>query len=321
MRTDFGRWGGHIETFDIYEDWRDERLRLMEAGINPRTGQAIDDMAIFEASPDSKADFATFMWEPVQANFYQGYQYVESQYRRLVGIESVNSFDEVIDKILSRNPNDIGQAMADFITRMIIAFLTSNPNAPDGAAMYSAGRGNLVTVDLSEDSLVDAAVWLRTRKDPDNRPIRASIRSAAVQNDRVALRLRQIINSQLVQYLGVSTTPTPNPNFGRGTANPIAGSDLMPADGVVIDPWLPDANDTIFFADPDVLPAFIVAYLDGQEQPMLGMADATVMHLANSNGNGHDPYTFQGDKIEYKTRHDVGITAVEPLATYKIATP
>jgi hypothetical protein len=372
MRTDFGRWGGHIETFDIYEDWRDERLRCLEAGINPRTRKPITNMGIFEASPDSKADFATFMWEPVQANFYQGYTYVESQYRRYVGIESVNSFDEVrikgingltgigyvgelgeyggmrrtfrpdaavvvdtygatyamtrkllrsqgIDKIVQRNPDDLGQAMADFITRLIIALIIANPNAPDGNPMYSSGRGNLVVDDVNEDTVVDAAVWLRTRKDPDNRPIRANIRTAAVQNDRVSLRLRQIMNSQMVQFLGVGTTPTADDQLGRGNSNPIAGSDIIPADGISIDPWLPDANDVIFFADPAQLPAFIVAYLDGQEQPMLGMADATVMHLSNSNGSGHDPYSFQGDSIDYKLRHDVGVTAVEPLGTYKLA--
>lgn len=371
-RLDFGRWGGPIETFDVYEDWRDERVALIEAGVNPRTGQPIGDMAIFEASPDSKADFATFMWEPVQANFYAGYDYVESMYRRYVGIEAVNSFDEVrikgingltgigyvgelgnypgmrrtfrpdaavvvdtyggdyamtrkllrsngIDKIVQRNPNDLGQAMADFITRLIIALIVANPNAPDGSPMYSSGRGNLVVGSVTEDSVVDAAVWLRTRVDPDNRPIRSQIRTAAVQNDRVALKLRQIINSQVVQYLGVSTTPTAPDAMGRGTSNPIANSDIVPADGIAIDPWLPDANNVIFFADPDRLAAFIVAYLDGQEQPFLGMADATVMHLSNSNGSGHDPYSFQGDKIEYKLRHDVGVTAVEPLATYEIA--
>lgn len=371
-RLDFGRWGGPIETFDVYEDWRDDRLACIEAGINPRTREAITDMGVFEASPDSKADFSTFMWEPVQASFYAGYTYVESQYRRWVGIESVNSFDEVrikgingltgigyvgelgenpglrrtfrpdaavvvdtyggtyamtrkllrsngIDKIVSRTPQDIGQAMADFVTRMIVAMITANPNAPDGNPMYSSDRGNLVVDDITEDTFVDAAVWLRTRRDPDNRPIAANIRTAVVQNDRVSLKLRQILNSQVVQYLGVSTTPTPADQMGRGNMNPIASSDLMPADGIVVDPWMPDAQNVTFFADPDQLPAFVVAYLDGQEQPFLGMADATVMHLSNSNGSGHDPYSFHGDSIDYKTRHDVGVTAVEPLGTYQIA--
>lgn len=378
-RLEFGRWGGPIETFDVYEAWRDERLRLVEAGINPATGQpfegelleAFQQGHILEASPEAKADFATFMWEPIQANFYKGYEYVEAQYKRFVGIESVNSFDEVrikgingltgigyvgelgtypglrrtfrpeaaivvdtyggeyaltrkllrsqgIDKIVQRNPNDLGEAMADFITRMIVALIVANPDAPDGDPVMSAGRGNLVVGDLSEDSLVDAAVWLRTRKDPDNRPIRVRLRTAVVQNDRQALRLRQITNSQTLQ-IQTGGTAEANDEFGRGTLNPIAQSDIIPADGVVIDPYFPDANDVYFFADPDRLPAFVAAFLDGQERPMIGMSDATVMHLSNSNGNGHDPYTFQGDRIEYKIRHDVGVSAVEPLGVYRLA--
>lgn len=380
-RLDFGRWGGPIETFDIYEDWRDERMALIESGINPSTGQPFDgdlldaftsgNMRLLEASPDTKADFATFMWEPIQANFYKGYEYVEAQYKRYVGIESVNSFDEVrikgingltgiglvgelgtypglrrsfrpdaaivvdtyggeyamtrkllrsngIEKITSRNPEDLGQAMADFVTRMIVAMIVANPTAPDGLPVYSAARGNLVIAPLSEDAVVDAAVWLRTRKDADNRPIRVRLRSAVVQNDRQALRLRQIMNSQTLQIQTGGAEPAQD-RFGRGTMNPIADADIIPNDGIVIDPYFPDANDVHFFADPDVLAAFVAAFLDGQERPMLGMSDATVMHLSNSNGSGHDPYSFQGDKIEYKVRHDVGISNVDPLGTYLLA--
>lgn len=381
-RLDYGRWGGPIETFDVYEDWRDERTNLIEAGINPRTGQPFEgdllealqagNSRLLEASPDTKADFATFMWEPLAPNYFRGYERVEAQYKRFMGIETVNSFDEVrikgingmtgiglvgelgtypglrrtfrpeaaivvdtyggeyamtrkllrsngIDKITQRNPEDLGEAMGDFVTRLFVALIVANPNAPDGAPMYSGARGNLVVAALSEDAVVDAAVWLRTRKNPDGRPIRVRLRTAVVQNDRQALRLRQIMNSQTLQLTGVGTTPQANDTFGRGTMNPIADSDIIPSDGVIIDPYFPDANDVYFFADPDRMPAFVAAFLDGQEKPMIGMADATVMHLSNSNGSGHDPYSFQGDAIEYKMRHDVGASAIEPLGTYKLA--
>lgn len=376
-RLTFGRWGGPIELFDIYEDWRDEKQALVAAGVNPRTGQQLDarlleavqtgNMRLLEASPDTKADFATFMWEPVQANFYQGYTYVESQWKRVLGIESLNSFDEVRIKgvngltgiglvgelgeypgmrrtvrpeaaivletygavyaqtrkllrskgaeVLTQDiPQQMGQAFADFITRLFIALVVANPNAPDGLPMYDAGRGNSTVAALSEDSLVDAAVWLRTRTDADNRPIQSNIRSAVVQNDRPALRLRQIVNSQLT---GIVNNDIPTSTMGRGTMNPIAASGILPADGIVIDEWWPDANDVYYFGDPDKNPAFVAAFLDGQERPMLGMADATVMHLSNSSGSGHDPYSYEGDTVDYKGRHDVGVTAVEPLSTYR----
>lgn len=377
MRTNFGRMGGHVELFDLYEGWRDDRLACIEAGINPRTRQPFDgalleaynagNLALVEASPDAKADFSTFLWEPVQANFYQGYDYVSGQWDRYLGIDSVNSFDEVrikgvngitgigyvgelgqypggrrtvrpdaaivVDtygveyaltrKLLRSNgaqkltqdiPEQLGKAFADFITRMFVALVVANPNAPDGTAMYHSSRGNTTTAALSEDSIVDAAVWMRTRTDPDNRPIRSNIRAAVVQNDRPALRIRQAINSQLT---GIVNNDIATSAMGRGNMNPLNGAGLLPDDGVVIDNYFPDANDVYYFADPNTLAAFVAAFLDGQRQPFLGMADATVMHLSNSNGSGHDPYTFEGDTIEYKGRHDVGITAVEPLGTYR----
>jgi hypothetical protein len=384
MRTNFGRWGGHIELFDLYEGWRHDRLQCVEAGINPRTRQPFEgalleafnagNLALIEASPDAKADFAAFLWQPVQANFYRGYQYVEAQWDRYLGVESVNSFDEVriqgvnnltgigyvgelgqypgmrrtirpeaaivIDtyggvysmtrKLLRSNgaqrltgdiPEQLGRAFADFVVRTFIAMVIANPNAPDGTAMYHTSRGNTTTATLSEDSIVDAAVWLRTRTDPDGRPIRTDVRSVVVQNDRPALRIRQAINSQLVQWQTVGGTTLADDRMGRGNLNALNDAGLIPADGVIVDPYLPDANDVYYFADPNTNPAFIAAFLDGQRQPMLGMADATVMHLANSNGNGHDPYSYEGDTVDYKGRHDFGITALEPLATYRQTPP
>jgi hypothetical protein len=377
MRTDFGIWGGHVELFEHYYGWRDYRQACIENGVNPRTGQPFEaqllealntgNTALLEASPDTKADFATFLWEPIQANFYQGYDYVQAQWEKYLGIESVNTFDEVrikginglsgigyvgdlgqypglrrtfrpeaaivvdiyggiyamsrkllrsqgVEKITQRNPDDMGQAMADFVTQMFVALVVANPTAPDGTAMYHSSRGNTTTADISEDSIVDAAVWLRTRKDPDGRPIRSNIRSAVVQNDRPALRIRQAVNSQLT---GIVDNDIPTTQMGRGTSNPLASSDLLPADGIVIDPWFPDANDVYYFGDPNRNPAFVAAFLDGQRRPLIGMEDATVMHLSISNGSGHDPYSYLRDTIDYKTRHDVGVTAVEPLSTYR----
>jgi len=362
-RLDHGRWGGPVELFDIYEAWRDEKLACQESGFDPATGAAL-----LEASPDSKADFASFLWEPVQHNFYSAYEMVASQWSKYVGITDVSSFDEVrikgingltgigyvgelgeypgarrsfrpeaalvvdtygttyamtrkllrsqgADKLVQRNPQDLGVEASQFVTQLIVSMIVANPNAPDGVAMYHASRGNTVVAVLSEDAVVDAAVWLRTRRDPDNRPIVVSLRTAVVQNDRQALRLRQIVNSQLVGHTQNDPLDT---KFTRGTMNPIADAGIIPSDGIIIDQFFPDANDVYFFADPDRLPAFTAGFLDGKREPMIGMADATVMHLSNSNGNGHDPYSFEADTIDYKVRLDVGVSAVDPLGTYRI---
>lgn len=378
MRTNFGQYGGHVELFDTFEMIRDEARGLLRAGLNPTTGKALEgklleafmegNMALLEASPDAKGDFANFMWEPTEANFYEGYESVSGQWDRFVKVESVDSFDEVrikgingltgigyvgelgvrpglrrsfrpeaaiivdtyggdyamtrkllrsrgIEQILQRTPRDMGEAMADFITRLIVSMIVANPTAPDGVAMYHASRGNTVAAALSEDTLVDAAVWLRTRKDPDNRPIRVSLRSAVVQNDRQSLRLRQIVNSQLV---GHTQNDPQTQNFTRGTMNPIAEAGIIPADGILIDPYFQDANDVYFFADPDRLPAFIVAFLDGQRKPRMLQRKPEATHMADSSGTGDDPYTYELRTLQWATEQDVGVSAVEPLGTYRL---
>lgn len=378
-RTDFGRWGNHVDCFDIYELWRDEKLALLESvgedAVRQMFREAADNgdrnaRALVEAGVETKADFAAFLWGTVSISYYQAYEHVASQWDRYLGIESVNSFDEVRIKgvngltgigyvgdygrysqmrrtfrpeaaivvdtyggeyhmtrkllrsnnaqmLVDRNPADLGAAMADFISRLVVGLVIANPNAPDGNPMYSNTRGNQQAADVSENTLVDAAVFLRNQKDDDGRPIRANIRAAVMQNDRQAFLIRRAIRSQ---QTGVQIQNPAATQFPMGTDNALAypDSSILPEDGVIIDPYWPDANDVYFFADPNVLPAFVAAFLDGQRQPMIGMLDATVMHLANSAGNGHDPYSFQGDAISYKTRHDVGVSAVDARGTYRL---
>jgi hypothetical protein len=359
IRTDFGRWGGNVPLFDLYYAWEAEKTALIEAH---------GEQALVEAGVDTKADFAHFLWGFVSTSFYAGYERVMSQWKRYVGTESVNSFDEVrikgingltgigyvgdygeypgmrrtfrpeaaivvdtyggvyamtrkllrsagADRLVQRNPNDIGEAMADFITQMIVAMIVANPNAPDGVAMYHNSRGNQQAAALSEGTFVDAAVWLRTQRNDDGRPIRVNMRTAVVQNDRQALILNRITRSA---QTGATVNDPTSQSFDKGTDNPIANANLLPADGVVIDPYFPDANDVYFFADPNRNPAFVAAFLDGQETPMIGMAESTVVHLSVSGGNGRDPYSYEGDTIDYKTRHDVGVSAIDPRGTYRL---
>lgn len=378
-RTDFGVWTGHVPLFDTYENWRDYRLQCVEAGVNPRTGQPFEgqlleafasgNRAILEASPDTKADFATFLWEPVVANHEKGFDTVAPIWDRYVGIRSVSTFDPVrtkrtngltgigyvgelgefpglrrtfgpdssivvdtyggeyamtrkllrsqgVQELVARNPADLGTAAGNFVTRMIIAFIVANPNASDGLPLFSSTRGNLVTTPIGIDALVDAATWLGSRRNADNEPIDVQLRSAVTQNQRSALLLRQAVKSQQVMLQNGGTPEAAN-RFGRGTDNPIPDSGILPADGIVIDRWLPDAQDIYYFGDPANNPAVVAAFLDGQRKPMIGMTDATIMHLANSAGSGMDPYTMPGQSLEWWTRLDVGVATYEPLGGYK----
>lgn len=212
-------------------------------------------------------------------------------------------------RILTTGPDEMGYGAGIFITETIISLIVSNPLAPDGLPMYSTVRGNEVTVDLSADALVDATTWLQTQKNDDGRPIRVKARTLAVQNDRMAAIARRDLTSQGV--IG-RTTMAPGDEFAMGDNN--AANGVLPADGIVVDPFFPDANDWYLFADPDMVPAFAASFLDGQERPFIGLKDGYVRSVY---GAGVDPYTFEEDSLDYKVRFDFGAAPVDPRGTYR----
>lgn len=376
-RDEYGSWGRN-ELMDLARQYQADIREAAQRGVDFRTGQEFTDKLLeaYQAGDwdlleaQTQADFRSFLWEPIAASFYQGYDSAAGQFSRYTGKKNLSSFDVhrikgtnglqrisyvgesggyvemtrsfrpetgiAVDtyggmleytrklartngaqRILAEIPREMGEAMADFVTAMVISFIVANPAAPDGTSMYHASRGNLVTTALTEDALIDMAVWLGTRKNPDGRPIRAKVKYAVCQNARQQARLLQILKSMTLELTGVSSTALATTAMGRGTANTIPDLGVLSADGIVVDPYVPDAEDVYFFDDPDHLEAFTVGYLDGQEQPHLLEDAETAMHLARSSASGADPYSFDGDAIRYKVRHDLGVQAVEPIATYK----
>lgn len=217
--------------------------------------------------------------------------------------------------ILSRIPADMGEAMADFITAMIVSFIVANPTAPDGLAMFHSSHGNISTAAITESSVIDVATWLAMQKDDDGRPIQASLQTAVVQNPRQRAKLLQILKSNTLEIDTMGSGAMAATAFGRGTMNPIPSLGLINPANIIEDPYLPDAEDIYWFADPNRMPAFVVAYLDGNEEPFLGQAMPQVRAIAG--GAGSDPYSFHEDSIDYKIRHDIGCQAVEWRGAYK----
>ena len=98
----------------------------------------------------------------------------------------------------------------------------------------------------------------------------------------------------------------------KGTVNPLAG--ILPANGVVRDPFFSDANDWYMFADPNDVPAFAVGFLDGREEPFVGLKDPMVRAAL---GAGTDPYTYELDSIDFKVRFDFGVAPVDPRGAFR----
>lgn len=221
--------------------------------------------------------------------------------------------------LLNRNPADMGYAMGILVAETGIALIESNPTAADGQPFFSAARGNEGTAPLSEDALADAISAMEAQLDDDGYHIVVRPRSLVVKTARLEMIARRIINSTVtgatVNYTG-GTPGIGSAYFDKGLDNPLNG--IMPGDAVVREPFMSDSNDWYLFADPNDVPAFAVGFLNGQEQPMVGLKNPEVR---NALGAGVDPYTYELDSVDFKIRHVFGWAAVDPRGVWRSKVP
>jgi hypothetical protein len=221
--------------------------------------------------------------------------------------------------LLRDNPEEMGYSAAVFVTETIIAFIESNPTAPDGVATFQnvgAGqRGNQVSTALSEDALATAISFMENQLDDDGRRIVVRPRTLAVKNVRLELIANRIIRSQQTgtQQTIAAAAGAASDIFDKGTDNPLAG--ILPGDAVVRDPYWSDANDWYLFADPADVPAFAVGFLNGQEAPSVFIKNQEARSALG--GGGQDPYTWEVDSVDFKVRLDFGVGVVDPKAVYR----
>lgn len=216
-------------------------------------------------------------------------------------------------ELLNRIPADMGQEAGRYVNEAVVALIVSNPTMDDGVAFFHSSRGNKGTAALSEDALADAISAMEDQLDEDGGRIRVQPSLLVVKSARMQLIANRILNSQLT---GTSTTVAMAAGagsnvFDKGVANPLAG--ILPSDGVVRDPNFPDSNDWYLQADPNQVPAWIAAFLDGNETPFIGIKNPEVRNLA---GAGDDPYDYDIDKIGYKMRLDFGLAPADPKGAY-----
>lgn len=214
------------------------------------------------------------------------------------------------EEIMRDDPEDMGTAASEFLIRALVALITGNPTAPDGAAFFSAPRGNLVTVEVSAASLMAAWTAFQTRVGPDGLPIRIPPRRLIVQNRTWASVAWREINSQ--QAVGIVNDPA-NSAFPRGDRNPVANLP-WPSDFVVEEPFLPDFNDAYMVADPERYPAFLAGFLRGGQTPQLWQNAPERRPITG--GGATDPYQLRISKITYEVDWDLGVSAVNPDVAY-----
>lgn len=351
LLRDYGTWGGHNELLELW--WRDvlleaeqsTRLTESERLIEAETKIDFADWlhgyvaaSFYQAYEENQSQWRSYAGVKQVRDFKEhrikgrnrltGFGYIGDHghypgMRRTFRPEASLLIDtygaeheitrqaiinQETEEFLNQDPEDMGSQAADYLARAIIALIVSNPNAPDGAPMYSSGRGNQVTAELSEASLLTAWSRMQDMRDDDDRPIRVTPRHIIVKNKTMGAIVDRIINSQTT---GATANDTASSVMDKGTRNPLAYSGI-PADFTVEEPYMPDANDWYLMADPGRQAAFLVGLLRGQEDPFIGREEGTVRSVS---GGVLDPYQRRVDKIAWKVRWDIGVSAIEPRFT------
>lgn len=205
-------------------------------------------------------------------------------------------------------PERLAQAATDtedyLATSQLVQANGANSN------FFVAGNGNAATnLPLTADNLQAALTAVSTRKDSEGRPIVVSS-AVLVVPPSLMVAAQQILNATEIRVT-------------QGSNQVITGNWLRGVVTLVVNPWLTviatDAKATgrwfLLPAPNGPRPAVTLGFLRGHEAPDLRVKADT----GNSLGGGAispEEGSFDIDDIQYRVRHVVGGTTLDPIATY-----
>jgi hypothetical protein len=221
--------------------------------------------------------------------------------------------------ILNRTPREMGRAMAEYTSRVVVAFIESNPTyGPDGLPFFGSGHANEVTgapANPNETNLMAALDTMQLQRDKNGVPYTVQPNRILVRTPSQKATFDRIIRSQITGVVDTAVTNS-NLNYGQfftGNYNP--AYNVLPPDAVVDEPWFNDPNDYYILGNAQDRAPFVIAFLRGRQEPFIGLKDPGVRDVM---GAGSDPNSWFFDHIDYKIRHFFGVAPGEPKAAMRM---
>ena len=251
----------------------------------------------------------------------EGGQYIDSKIEQIVGPSiTVRTFGRLFSLTrkalinddlnqLRDRPAALGRAAARTLGHDVVRSLEGNPETYDGGTLLSTSHKNLMegaSYFLSEDSVAEAIVKLAEQTDPNGNIIGLRGRNLVIPI-QLELIARRIINSTYVPEPQTGISPPasvtwPSQQFGRGGDNVLRGFA-----NYIVEPYLTDAVDWYYFADPNEAPVLGVGFLNGVETPDIFLRDPGMRNILG----GSDPYSMEYDEIVWKGRHEWGVGVLD----------
>lgn len=253
----------------------------------------------------------------------QGSPYPEGKVNESKFAYKVDKFGRRLPFLWEIFVNDDLDALRDMPNRLAIAArvteerlateLFVDSTGPD-ATFFSSGNKNLAgtPADLTPDTLAIGLTSMWTQVDTDGNPIFTG-KVRLVVPPQLAIKAGNIVNaSNIVTSPGATSgMQVVTENFAKGAVAE-----------VVVNPWLPIVDTTngdgawYLFADPGIgRPAMEVGFLRGHESPELFMKSPNAVRIGGGTVGAEDG-DFDTDSIEYKVRHVVGGTLLDPKAGF-----
>lgn len=205
-------------------------------------------------------------------------------------------------------PNRLAQGARDtedFVATGLLATATG-PNT----AFFKSANGNApAAVPLTADNLTAALTAITTRKDSEGRPIAIS-GFALVVPPALEIAALNIVNATEIRLT-------------NGNQQAIVGNWLRGKVNVVVNPWLSvidtsNKSATTWYVVPQpsaARPALVLGFLRGNEAPDLRYkADGGTR--PGGGAVAPEDGSFDVDDVQYRIRHVLGGTTIDPIATY-----
>ncbi len=190
-------------------------------------------------------------------------------------------------RAFTKLPTLLGNAARRKESDLVYDLLLSNPTMGDGKKLFAASRNNYVTSptgeEITSETLQAAKLAMRKQKGKNGAYLDITTKYLVV-----ALDLE--FHAQLLLTAASSLETGKN----AGVPNPFRNSMVL-----IADPRIPDGN-WFCIADPVVIDTIEVAYLDGNNGPMVS-----------------ENVAFKTDTLNWKVRHPFGCGAMEAISMYK----
>jgi hypothetical protein len=200
----------------------------------------------------------------------------------------INDDVRVIQRIINRLPRAARRTLAK---RVWSPFITNATYKGDNKAIFHADHGNLGSTAYS----ITTAEAARTAMFKQTEP--GSLESLGLRPVTVAFPsdLRALVTN--VNNFNPQAVAVENGNSMFGFFKP---------EGLFENPFMTDANDWMMFADPNEVEIVELAFLNGQQEPQMLVAD-----------NPANGQMFVGGRIQYRITHDYEAEPVDYRGAYK----